>query len=110
MLSTITGQSHTVVRIPAQGTPYVPFGWTVRVLLLVEDSGGEACPFWPLYDCMVAKWAYSDAWQANLARSVGLFWDFLIARRRVDPEELEMVVPTIALRPGDFESPVSSVG
>lgn len=57
----------------------LPKGWVTRLLIL-RHSDGEAAPYWPLYDFMADKWTMSDTWRDEVARAVGLFWDYYQAR------------------------------
>lgn len=85
----ITGRHHTVLRVPVDGRSLsLPLGWTVRLLVLC-DAQDRSGPYWPLYDYMINRWNKSDAWQEEIARSVGVFWDFVVAKRSLELKSLK---------------------
>ena len=87
---TITGRDHAIIKMRVSAPrDVVPSDWTVRLLLLGHPDEGAPTPFWPLYDFMTSRWTRSDAWQSKMARALGLFWDYLCARRRRDPTDAQ---------------------
>jgi hypothetical protein len=79
-LGSITGRDHVVSRYLVQSEGgRLPKGWVTRLLIL-RLPDGQVAPYWPLYDFMAAKWTRSDTWRDEVARAVGLFWDYCQAR------------------------------
>ncbi|MGE4544769.1 MAG: hypothetical protein AB7D06_11745 [Pedobacter sp.] len=87
-LSSITGFHHTVKKyLVKTDSGRLPQSWTARVLIL-RYPDGTAKPYLDLYEYFVAKWTYSDSWQTENARALGLFWDYLISRLPFLPKSM----------------------
>ena len=78
-MSAISARDHLVLTCSVQDEPGMPLGWTARILIL-RTPDGSSHVYWLLWDYFVAHWPRSDAWQACVARALGLFWDFCQAR------------------------------
>lgn len=84
----ITGAHHTIKRYLVKfDSGRLPLGWTARVLILgIPD--GSAQHYIDLYEYFVTHSRYSDAWQAENARALGLFWDYTTSRIPLLPPEM----------------------
>lgn len=89
----ISGKFHATARVSwrsSLGQPTLPKGWTARLLFL--DLEGQTIVCRPLLDYLIANMHRSDAWQASVVRSLGLYWDYSTALRSLgraprDPNE-----------------------
>src|SRR5262245_35816404 len=76
----ILGQHHLILARPSPSgeKASLPVGWTERILL-VRTGSGAVTPYWPLHEYLLANAHRSDAWQAKVARALGLYWDFCLS-------------------------------
>ena len=57
----------------------MPKGWAARILFLLREDGVSE-PYAPLVEYMKAFQSRSSTWQDNVARALGLLWDFTRVR------------------------------
>lgn len=67
---------HTTTAMPVEG---MPSEWTARVLVLRKSNGAVEI-YAPLLAYMKAHPHKSDTWQNDIARALGLLWDFAQTR------------------------------
>jgi len=86
----ITGFHHTVKKFMVKSeSGRLPKGWTARILIL-RLPDGTAQAYLDLYEFFVAKWTYSDTWQIENARALGLFWDYTTTRTPMLPPNMSL--------------------